>query len=176
VYDRLEGLAASSGLRHVRAFAERVDGLLCGPEGLAHLEAALRLFAHAALPWEAARTRMSIARLLAGTLPEVAVAEARAASEVFRALGAVRDADEAANLLRSLGSRAGPTPRSAGVLTRREREVLRLLVEGLSNQQIAERLFLSKRTVEHHVGAILAKTGAGTRAEALAHAVHHGVE
>ena len=51
-----------------------------------------------------------------------------------------------------------------------------LLVEGLANQQIAERLFLSKRTVEHHVGAILAKTGTGTRAEALAHAVQHGVQ
>ena len=176
VYDRLEGLAASSGLRHVRALAERVDGLLRGAEGLAHLEAALRLFASAGLPWEAARTRMSIAHLLAGTLPEVAVAESRAALEVFRALGAGRDADEAAGQLRSLGSRAGPIPRAAGVLTRREREVLGLLVEGLSNQQIADRLFLSKRTVEHHVGAILAKIGAGTRAEALAHAVRHGVE
>jgi len=119
---------------------------------------------------------MSIAHLRAGTLPEVAVAESRAALEVFRALGAGRDADEAAGQLRSLGSRAGPIPRAAGVLTRREREVLGLLVEGLSNQQIADRLFLSKRTVEHHVGAILAKIGAGTRAEALAHAVRHGVE
>jgi DNA-binding NarL/FixJ family response regulator len=176
VFDRLESLAASSGLRHVRALAERVDGLLREGQGLAHLEAALRLFAQAGLPWEAARTRMSIARLLGPTLPEVAVAEGRAALEVFRALGAHRDADEAANLLRSLGSRTGPTPRAAGVLTRREREVFRLLVEGLSNQQIAERLVLSKRTVEHHVGAILAKTGAGTRAEALARAVRHGVE
>ena len=112
VSDRLESLAAASGLRHVRALAERVDGLLRGADGLAHFEAALRLFAHAGLPWEAARTRMSIAHLLAGTLPEVAVAEGRAALEVFRALGAGRDADEAANLLRSLGVPAETDPPS----------------------------------------------------------------
>jgi len=80
-------------------------------------------------------------------------------------------------VLRQLGVRPGtiPTPRTSGRLTEREREVLRLLAEGLSNQQIADRLFLSKRTVEHHVGNILAKVGVASRAEALAYAVRHGV-
>ena len=68
-----------------------------------------------------------------------------------------------------------PAPRTSGPLTAREREVLALLVEGLSNQQIAVRLFLSKRTVEHHVGNIFTKLGVATRAEALAYAVRHGM-
>jgi DNA-binding NarL/FixJ family response regulator len=134
-------------------------------------------FVRAGLPWEAARCRLTIAELLGVASPEVAVAEARAALDVFRELGARHDADEATTVLRTLGvrSRGVPAPRTSGPLTTREREVLALLVEGLSNQQVADRLVLSKRTVEHHVGSIFAKLGVSTRAEALAHAVRHGV-
>jgi DNA-binding NarL/FixJ family response regulator len=53
-----------------------------------------------------------------------------------------------------------------GTLTKREHEVLGLLAEGLSNAAIAERLFVSRKTAEHHVGSILAKLGATSRAEA----------
>jgi DNA-binding NarL/FixJ family response regulator len=52
-------------------------------------------------------------------------------------------------------------------VTRREAEVLKLLGEGATNPQIAERLFLSKRTVETHVSNLLLKTGATGR-DALA--------
>jgi DNA-binding NarL/FixJ family response regulator len=55
-------------------------------------------------------------------------------------------------------------------LTAREVEVLGLMVEGRRNAEIAERLFLSPKTVEHHVSAILAKLGASSRAEAIARA------
>jgi DNA-binding CsgD family transcriptional regulator len=181
VYEQLGTLAAESGLSHVGALAAQAAGVLrraTDTEGaLPHFETALVGFARAGLPWETARCRLAIARLLADTTTDVAVAEARVALEVFRGLGARHDADEAAAVLRQLGVRPGtiPAPRTSGRLTEREREVLRLLAEGLSNQQIADRLFLSKRTVEHHVGNILAKVRVASRAEALAYAVRHGV-
>ena len=52
-------------------------------------------------------------------------------------------------------------------LTDRQFEVLRLMAANLSNQAIADRLVLSRKTVEHHVGAVLAKLGAASRAEAV---------
>jgi DNA-binding NarL/FixJ family response regulator len=51
-------------------------------------------------------------------------------------------------------------------LTEREQEVLRLLAQGLTNREIGARLFLSAKTVEHHVGAVLRKLGVKTRTEA----------
>jgi DNA-binding NarL/FixJ family response regulator len=53
-------------------------------------------------------------------------------------------------------------------LTRREAEILALLSEGLRNAAIARRLFVSTKTVDHHVSAILAKLGVPSRAEAVA--------
>jgi DNA-binding NarL/FixJ family response regulator len=96
--------------------------------------------------------------------------EARAAQDAFERLGAGRDAHAAAALLRGLGVKAARSgPRGAGVLTKREAEVLALLGEGLSNQAIAERLFLSRKTVEHHVHRVLLKLDLGGRAEAAAY-------
>jgi DNA-binding CsgD family transcriptional regulator len=55
-------------------------------------------------------------------------------------------------------------------LTNRQVEVLGLMVEGLRNGEIADRLYISKKTTEHHVSAVLAKLGAPTRAKAIARA------
>jgi DNA-binding NarL/FixJ family response regulator len=125
------------------------------------------------MPFEAARTRRELSEALRKVAPEVAEAEARAALEDFELLGAETDADAAAALLRALGfkaARSGPRGR-LGVLTKREREVLSLLGEGLSNPEIAERLFLSRKTVEHHVAHVLRKLNLKNRAEAAAEAV-----
>jgi DNA-binding NarL/FixJ family response regulator len=134
-----------------------------------HLEAALAEFVRLGMPFEAARTHLMLADVLRALDPEMAVAEARAALAVFEDLGANGEADGAAALLRELGVKAARSgPRGLGTLTKREQEVLALLGEGLSNPEIAERLYLSRKTVEHHVAAILSKLGARNRAEAAA--------
>ena len=99
-----------------------------------------------------------------------AVTWARAALASFERLGARRDADEAAALLRELGSGSRPGPRARKLLTRREAEVLALLGVGLANREIAARLVISHKTVEHHVSRILDKLGLRNRAEAAAYA------
>jgi len=53
--------------------------------------------------------------------------------------------------------------------------VLRLLALGLSNDEIAERLFITKRTVQNHVSAIYGKLGLDSRAEAVLYAIRHGI-
>jgi DNA-binding NarL/FixJ family response regulator len=60
-------------------------------------------------------------------------------------------------------------------LTRREQEILQLLSEGESNEEIAGSLFISVRTVEHHVSAILGKLGATTRKGAAKEALKLGL-
>ncbi len=134
-----------------------------------HLETALAAFIHAGIPYRTAQTRLLLARVLGRNDREVAGAEARAAFVVFEDLGAGRDADAAAALMRDLGVKAVRTgPKNVGRLTKREQEVLALLGEALSNPEIAERLFLSRKTVEHHVARILSKLGLRGRAEAAA--------
>jgi ATP/maltotriose-dependent transcriptional regulator MalT len=131
------------------------------------LEEAIDRFVSLEFPYETARARIELARAVAETRREVAIAEARAALAIFDRLGAA-DADAAAALLRSLGAGGRTGPRDAGVLSRREQEVLALLASGLSNQEIAERLFISPRTAGHHVSNLLSKLGAKNRAEAAA--------
>ena len=65
------------------------------------------------------------------------------------------------------------TARVGHDLTEREREVLALMVKGLNNVEIADRLVVSRSTVKVHVSNILAKLGVSTRTEAVALAVEH---
>ena len=157
---------------YLKAAAALAKGRVCvaGGQGDARacLHEALEGFARAQLPMELARTRLEMARALAGRAPEVAVAEAKAALEDFERLEAARHADAAGALLRSLGAPVRTGPKGGGALTRREAEVLELVGAGLSNPEIAERLFITRKAVEHHVGNLLAKLGLRNRAEAAA--------
>ena len=139
-----------------------------------YLERALEAFGDLELPLEACRSRLLLSRAIAASEPEAAIAEARGALAGLEALGAARDADAAAAFLRTLGVKAARAgPKGVGLLTRRELEVLALLGEGLSNPQMAERLFLSRKTVENHVASVLSKLALSGRAEAAAYAVRH---
>jgi DNA-binding NarL/FixJ family response regulator len=80
--------------------------------------------------------------------------------------------DRAEALLRRL---EGSSTRSEGELTPREREVAALIAEGLTNGQLAERLYISPKTAAVHVSNILMKLGLSSRAEVAAWAVRHGV-
>jgi len=93
----------------------------------------------------------------------------RRALEIFTGLGSAPGRRRVERRLRALGVRSiprGPVPSTRehqDGLTAREAEVLRWVRAGHTDAEIAERLFLSTRTVSHHVSAVLRKTGARSR-------------
>ena len=131
---RLDLVARAQRGPYLKAAAALAKGRVCvaGGQGDARacLHEALEGFARAQLPMELARTRLEMARALAGRAPEVAVAEAKAALEDFERLEAARHADAAGALLRSLGAPVRTGPKGVGALTRREAEVLELVGAG----------------------------------------------
>jgi ATP/maltotriose-dependent transcriptional regulator MalT len=179
VADRLDRLARAQQGPYLKAAAALAKGQLCVASGegdaRACLHEALEGFARAQLPLERALTRLEMARAQVDRSPEVAVAEAKAALEDFERLEAARHADAAAALLRSLGAPVRTGPKGVGALTRREREILELVGAGLSNPEIGDRLFITRKTVETHVGNLLAKLGLRNRAEAAAFAARQKI-
>jgi LuxR family transcriptional regulator, maltose regulon positive regulatory protein len=163
----------------LRASAELAEGLLEAAGG--DHEPAKRLFEDAVdrfersgAPFEASAARIELATSLAALgRTELADREATSALDRLLALGAEAEAERARRLL-AVSIRGGAGPRLREV-TRREREVLGLLAEGLTNRQIAERLVVSEHTVHRHVTNILRKLGLPSRTAAAAWAVRSGV-
>jgi DNA-binding CsgD family transcriptional regulator len=169
-----EHLSADVARGRARLAAARGDR----DEALIRFAEAKRVFDAADRPVQVAEVRLEIAELVSMTGDAagdraLAITEARAALACFDRVGAVPLRDRAAELLRRLGeSPPRPSPGAAGStlaeLTQRESDVLALIAEGLTNPQIAERLYISPKTAEHHVGRLLAKLGVRNRAEAAA--------
>ena len=134
-------------------------------------DGAARAWAELGCPYDAALA-------LAGSEDEAAL---RRALEELQALGARPAAAIVARRLRERGARDlprgpyGAARTNPAQLTKRELEVLELLADGLPNADIAGRLFLSPRTVDHHVSSILRKLDARTRTEAVAAATRLGL-
>jgi DNA-binding NarL/FixJ family response regulator len=136
-----------------------------------HWEKAAQQWTDLGCSYEAALVRLD-------TADESALREALS---TFTELGASAAARLTRQKLRALGVRSIPAgPRSATRgdplgLTRREREVLEEICAGQSNAAIAAKLFISAKTVDHHVSAVLAKLGAPNRNAAAAQAARLGL-
>jgi ATP/maltotriose-dependent transcriptional regulator MalT len=176
----LAGNARHTGRAACLAAAELALGMTAfaggDPDGdaWAHLDRAREGFDALEMPLDTARARLEMARALVSDDPDAAREMARGARADFDRLGAARAADSAAELLRELGVAGGPGKRTDGILSEREEDVLAVLGLGLSNAEIGKRLFISPKTVEHHVGKVLAKLGLKNRAAAAAHAIKRG--
>jgi DNA-binding NarL/FixJ family response regulator len=147
--------------------AARVAGAT-GGDAAPHLHAALRSIPAGQRLLLRADVQLELAAALRDTDRGAAIAEARAALATYERLESRRSAGQAAALLRELGvsARMRSDPEPEAMLSRREREVLELVAAGLSNGEIAQRLFITPKTAEHHVSSILGKLGVRTRAEA----------
>src|SRR5207248_9933356 len=114
-----------------------------------------------------------------GSPDEAALREAR---EPLDDLGARATAAAARRGMKELGMRAIPrgphaaTRAAPAGLTAREQEVLALLSEGLPDLEISRRLFISERTVHHHVSAVLSKFGVSSRTAAAREAARLGID
>ena len=136
---------------------------------LRHLREASRVWRHLDMPYEEGRARSLVARSCEMLGDEdTMVLEAEAAAQIFRQLGAERDLRGAERII-------ARDPEEASGLTNRELEVLRLVANGLTNKEIADRLVVAVRTVDSHVSNLFTKLGVTNRAAATAYAHQNGL-
>ena len=178
----LHGIAALVATKPLRAAASLAEGYVALAERKAddarrHLEDAVDLFLQSGAPFEVARARIELARAL-GDLgrQDSAHAEAQRAVDLLTELHAELEIARARTLMAALKAppESAAAPKPAG-LTAREIEVLKLVAEGLNNQEIAVRLFVSEHTVHRHVANIFSKLSVSSRAAAVAQAARKGI-
>lgn len=175
--------AARRAAQELRATAERArkdpllamaaiaDAALADPgDVVALLAEAVRRFSEAGLDYDGARARVSLAAALLAAADEGAARE-----QLERAIAALTELDAGPDLAQARHLAAAVGLRVAGPLTTRELEVLGLVANGLSNQEIASELVVSEHTVHRHVANILAKLGQPSRTAAVANAINAGL-
>jgi LuxR family maltose regulon positive regulatory protein len=178
----LAAVSEAIGTAHLLAstrFAEGVVAAAAGDYAGARdaFEHAVELFGRSRSPFERARSHRSLAQVLLHLgQREAAAREVRAALRETDALGAELERERARNLLAKAEATPAEEERARrGGLTRRELEVLRLVAEGLSDGQIAERLVVSEHTVHRHVANVRNKLGVSSRSAAVARAAQDGL-
>lgn len=174
----LEQVAEGFGSDYLRASAISARGAVALASGDAAgagvvLRRALGEWQRLDAPYEAARVRTGLAQACrsVGDL-DTAEAELDAARSCFEQLGAAPDL-ALLDVLR--GSTEPEQPDTPGGLTPREVEVLELVATGASNREVAERLFISERTVARHLSNLFTKLGVSTRSAATAWAYEQGL-
>ena len=182
----LQRLATRAGTRPLRAATSAAQGLVETGRGdldagRRSLEDALDLLSATGAPFELARVRLDLAGVLAAVgREEPARREIEAALAVFNQLNALGQRARGEALLARLDhplplTLQGELPEPLAGLSPRERYVLALVAEGLTNREIAQRLVVSEHTVHRHVTSILRKLGIPSRAAAASLATRHGL-
>jgi ATP/maltotriose-dependent transcriptional regulator MalT len=179
--EELREIAQSTHSQSLRAGAAFAEGIVASASAdweraQQCLGDAVELFERAGSPFDSARARICLAETLFDPRqPDAAVREAHIAAETFLRIGAAKEAERASHLLAKINAERTTSPcEGSDGLTTRESEILTLLAQGQSNQDIAGGLVLSVRTVERHISNIYQKLGldgrtARTAAAAYAH-------
>lgn len=167
----LRQTAELTGTHSLMATASAADAALAPPDAAVPLlTEAVRRFSAADLSFDEAHTRLSLAEALLATGDGSAARRHLAlATEVLSELSAGDDLARARRLADAAGVPAG------GPLSAREREVLRLVSQGMSNHEIASSLVLSEHTVHRHVANILTKLDQTSRTGAASYAIQTGL-
>ena len=182
----LDRLSRHMPAPHVRASASAARGHAAAArndddDARRHFEDAVDLFERSGAPFESATARLDLARALVRLgQRSVAQDEVHRAMRTFDRIDAAFELQEAQALekhLQALAASSAPTGAGgkAGALTARERDIVRLIAAGLSNDRIGRRLFISSHTVHRHVANVFAKLNVRTRSAVVARAAALGV-
>ena len=145
---------------------ERMRGMTAGHEGEAHFRAALELHAAGPAPLELARTQLAYGEWLrAEGRREEARDPLREALAGFEQIEARPFAERARRELRAAGAIARPAATAETELTPHELRVAQLVAQGLTNREAAAALFVSAKTIEHHLRNVFRKLGVRRRTE-----------
>ncbi|MGW6447322.1 LuxR C-terminal-related transcriptional regulator [Lentzea sp. NPDC055074] len=157
--------AGSTGSTARLALSHRCHGLLESGTADEHFEEAIRLHRASGTALELAKTELLYGnRLRRGRKPKAAREHLRDAVHIFQSYQADHWVDRARAELRAAGDSTSE-PKDHPGLTPQQAQIARLVAEGATNREVAARLFLSHRTVEHHLRNIFARLGVRSRVE-----------